>query len=149
MRKLRMFFPKILSLYMISIQERFVIKNGLWWRAQSICIWIFCYKNCEIIKVIPEVYISSFVSLLNKIASFFCWNIGKILPFFYKGIIFIPAFALLNPRLKFSQHVISTLPFVHFHNPSVLFLSAVRKSRATPSMGFLILEHAKLVKGPV
>ena len=30
-------------------------------------------------------YISSLVLLLNKVASFFCWNIWKILPFFTKA----------------------------------------------------------------
>ena len=33
----RSFFGKFLTLCMVSIQERFVIKNGLWWRAY----WIY------------------------------------------------------------------------------------------------------------
>ena len=36
----RRFFHKILSLCMVSIQERFLIKSGLLWRAYGIC---FCF----------------------------------------------------------------------------------------------------------
>ena len=32
----RRFFRKILSLCMVNIQERFLIKSGLWWRAYGI-----------------------------------------------------------------------------------------------------------------
>ena len=58
------FFQKILPLCMVSIQERFVIKSGLWWRAYGTYIffsntllkqiyerWIFVYVNQYVMPI--------------------------------------------------------------------------------------------------
>ena len=37
---LRSFFHKILTLCTVSIQERFMIKSGLWWRAYGTLVFI-------------------------------------------------------------------------------------------------------------
>ena len=38
-------FQKILSLYIFSIQERFLIKSGLWWRAYGILFWFMKFDE--------------------------------------------------------------------------------------------------------
>ena len=50
------FFQKILSLYMVSILERFLIKSGLWWRSYGTHLWVKI--KYDFIKIlVPSVWI--------------------------------------------------------------------------------------------
>ena len=56
------FFPKILALFMVSIHERFLIKNGLWWRAYG--IWMVPNASPFICR---RIYIKTIPVVLSKL----------------------------------------------------------------------------------
>ena len=59
-KRSRVFFLKILALCMISIQERFQIKSGLWWPASGIQISNFVMTKLGDAKTLINIYLLEF-----------------------------------------------------------------------------------------
>ena len=97
------FFQKILALYMVSIQEWFLIKNRLRWRAYGI---ILAGRNFQ--------SATFFTRHLKKTLSDGPFFLAPSLPF-WSGDIYVWPLEVIEPNsFQISKYLIWTPPYIHF-----------------------------------